>query len=221
MVRGAIEAIPVVWHGVVFRSTLEARWAFVFERCGWAWTYEPEAIHLRGDKGRRYLPDFWIDDLDYVEIKPAAPTAREAMRCSLLARETGRLVWCIYGPPRDARATLYSAGCEPEHIEPPILLRCDGVGDGCPVYSLGETWCHAASESGDAAALLAEAAAASFEAAPNVDRGASLDWLLDEDLTEWETGFVESMQERLRKGWDLTERQEEVLDRIEDARGGR
>ncbi len=49
------------------RSTLEARWAVFFRELNLRWKYEPETF--TGD-GCRYTPDFLVENLGYVEIKP-------------------------------------------------------------------------------------------------------------------------------------------------------
>jgi hypothetical protein len=46
----------MTYHGVKFRSTLEADWAATFDSLGWYWEYEPVALDL--GQGRRYLCDF-------------------------------------------------------------------------------------------------------------------------------------------------------------------
>ena len=58
-------AIPCQYKGINFRSLLEARWAYFFDKLGWAWEYEP--FEMDG-----YIPDFLIfTGLDYfVDIKP-------------------------------------------------------------------------------------------------------------------------------------------------------
>src|SRR5690606_39101348 len=47
------QGIPTVYRGVLMRSRTEARWAALFDRFGWAWTYEPADLPL-------WLPDFAI-----------------------------------------------------------------------------------------------------------------------------------------------------------------
>jgi hypothetical protein len=60
--------VPTLWHGVQFRSRLEARWAAFFHSLGWRWKYEPQTYAT--DVGP-YTPDFWIPELfGHVEIKP-------------------------------------------------------------------------------------------------------------------------------------------------------
>lgn len=53
-----IKPIPVVYSGVVFRSTLEADWAATLDHNGIGWSYEPEGYEL--PSGERYRPDFWL-----------------------------------------------------------------------------------------------------------------------------------------------------------------
>jgi hypothetical protein len=48
-----IKAHPTNYHGVTFRSRLEARWAAFFDFIGWSWEYEP--IDLNG-----WTPDFRV-----------------------------------------------------------------------------------------------------------------------------------------------------------------
>lgn len=45
--------IPTMYRGVRMRSRTEARWAAMFDRLGWRWSYEP--FDLNG-----YIPDFVI-----------------------------------------------------------------------------------------------------------------------------------------------------------------
>ena len=48
---------------LLVRSALEARWAIFFNTIGLTFTYEPKEV-------RYYTPDFLVDGLGYVEIKP-------------------------------------------------------------------------------------------------------------------------------------------------------
>jgi hypothetical protein len=69
-----ISAIPTKFHGVMFRSRLEARWAAFFHLVGWTWEYEP--YDLNG-----YIPDFqitWISEERYLlEVKPIEKLTNE------------------------------------------------------------------------------------------------------------------------------------------------
>jgi hypothetical protein len=62
-------AIPCQYKGINFRSLLEARWAYFFDKLGWTWQYEP--FEMDG-----YIPDFIItnphDFPFFVDIKPYA-----------------------------------------------------------------------------------------------------------------------------------------------------
>ncbi len=64
-----LSAIETSYHGYLFRSRLEARWAVFFHEAGVPYRYEREGFELPGDM--RYLPDFWLPDIAaWVEIKP-------------------------------------------------------------------------------------------------------------------------------------------------------
>lgn len=66
-----ITAIETIYKGCRFRSRLEARWAVFFDACGIKWEYEPEGFEIDGEK---YLPDFYLPDLDtYAEVKGQRP----------------------------------------------------------------------------------------------------------------------------------------------------
>lgn len=63
----ARSGIETTYHGVLFRSRLEARWAAFFDGLGWPWEYEP--FDAEG-----YIPDFALmgERPVAVEVKPAA-----------------------------------------------------------------------------------------------------------------------------------------------------
>lgn len=61
-----MHSIPTQYGGVNFRSRLEARWAALFDLCGWSWEYE--TLDLVG-----YIPDFVVTyrgEHAIVEVKP-------------------------------------------------------------------------------------------------------------------------------------------------------
>ena len=61
-----IKAIETMYDGVLYRSRLEAQWAYVFKRGKYPFIYEPFCLD-------GWLPDFYvtIDDMNFlVEIKP-------------------------------------------------------------------------------------------------------------------------------------------------------
>lgn len=57
--------IPTLYNSVQFRSRLEAKWAALFDMCGWRWEYEP--LDLAG-----HIPDFilHLDRQVILECKP-------------------------------------------------------------------------------------------------------------------------------------------------------
>lgn len=60
-----IEAIPCTYNGQLFKSKLEAKWAYMFDSFGWKWAYEPSGIGGR-------IPDFILKGRKEIitEIKP-------------------------------------------------------------------------------------------------------------------------------------------------------
>jgi hypothetical protein len=65
-----VTPIETRYEGCLFRSRLEARWAVFMDTLGVRWRYEPEGFTL--DDGTRYLPDFFVDGIGWIEIKPTA-----------------------------------------------------------------------------------------------------------------------------------------------------
>ena len=62
-----IEPIETKYKGCRFRSRLEARWAVFFDAANIKWQYEPQGYVV---KGRKYLPDFFLQELEcYFEVK--------------------------------------------------------------------------------------------------------------------------------------------------------
>lgn len=63
-----MEAKPVTYGGVSFRSTLEFRWSVFFDCLKVKWLYEPQSFSVGGSG---YIPDFWLPEYEsFVEIKP-------------------------------------------------------------------------------------------------------------------------------------------------------
>lgn len=84
----SIKAIETQYKGYRFRSRLEARWAVFFDALGVRWEYEKEGFEL-GD-GIRYLPDFWLPDMDlWIEVKGQEPTDDELIKLIYLQDATG------------------------------------------------------------------------------------------------------------------------------------
>lgn len=86
-----MKAIQTSYKGYRFRSRLEARWAVFFEKLGIKWEYEKEGYELSG--GYRYLPDFWLPEVDcFFEVKGEQPTDQERLLALLLSSESKKLV---------------------------------------------------------------------------------------------------------------------------------
>ncbi len=63
-----IRAIPTMYRGTLFRSTLEADWAATLDAYGIDWQYEPEGLML--PSGELYRPDFWLPRIKtWLEVK--------------------------------------------------------------------------------------------------------------------------------------------------------
>jgi hypothetical protein len=90
----------VQWRGVRFRSTLEARWARVWQALRLEWEYERRPLC----SGLYYLPDFWLpfraDGGLWVEIKPKAATQVEERKCARLAQACRENVFLLAGEPQ-------------------------------------------------------------------------------------------------------------------------
>lgn len=65
-----INAIPVRYDNILFRSRLEAQWAYYFDLQQMPWQYEP--VGFRIDHSG-YLPDFYLPQQEcWVEVKGPA-----------------------------------------------------------------------------------------------------------------------------------------------------
>lgn len=58
-----IPSIPTEYHGIIFRSKLEAKWTVDFDLLGISWRYEPEGFQV-GNK-ILYEPDFLIQNVHF------------------------------------------------------------------------------------------------------------------------------------------------------------
>lgn len=118
-----IRPIETVFLGYRFRSRLEARWAVFFEALGLEWEYEPEGFELGG--GERYLPDFYLPQMDshrgmYVEVKREGAPFDD--RCRKLAFGQSCPVLLVEGAPAPASYRYFAKGNE---------YRPDYDGDAC------------------------------------------------------------------------------------------
>ena len=64
------QSIPTIYKGVRMKSRIHADVAFLLDRLGWKWDYQPQSFFL--ENGHHYLPDFhvphlslWIAALDH------------------------------------------------------------------------------------------------------------------------------------------------------------
>lgn len=53
-----LKAIPTEYRGIQLRSRLEAQCAFLLDKLGWEWRYEPFSLML--PNGETMTPDFWV-----------------------------------------------------------------------------------------------------------------------------------------------------------------
>ena len=85
-----LKAIPTTYHGIEFRSKLEAKYAQAFDRLGIVWEYEGHGF--RFDDGTCYCPDFYMPEIDtYFEVKGVMD--QESMRkIELLAYDENKRV---------------------------------------------------------------------------------------------------------------------------------
>lgn len=103
-----MKAIETEYAGCRFRSRLEARWAVFFDAAGVEWAYEVEGYELPSG---RYLPDFWLPDIGFYEVKGQKPTDDEDRKASELAELTGKRVFTAWGGiPFDVNETGYQEG---------------------------------------------------------------------------------------------------------------
>lgn len=92
-----IKAIETHYGGCRFRSRAEARWAVYFDTLGVKWEYEKEGYELPSGK---YLPDFWLPEPGmWAEVKGAAFTRAEYLKCVDLVRATGSACLLLVGMP--------------------------------------------------------------------------------------------------------------------------
>ena len=95
-----LKPIDTRYNGYRFRSRLEARWAVFFDALGVKYEYEKEGYDL-GEAGR-YLPDFWLQQVDmWAEVKPNELTDEERKKCNALAKLSGYPCLMLIGVPED------------------------------------------------------------------------------------------------------------------------
>lgn len=88
--------LPTFYKGITFRARGEARWAVFMDSIGVKWQYEVDGYQF--SDGTRYLPDFWLPELNFwVEIKGAEVTEGESMKARQLCEITNARVVVFTG----------------------------------------------------------------------------------------------------------------------------
>lgn len=89
---------PVRYCGVKFRSTLEARYALLFDLIQLKWQYEPRLFWV---EPHWYLPDFYFPSLGvWGEVKPKNLNAVEMEKAIGLTRVTRQRIILLVGLPQ-------------------------------------------------------------------------------------------------------------------------
>lgn len=121
--------IETSYQGCRFRSRLEARWAVFFDALGIRWEYEPQGYVLDGTP---YLPDFELqlprERFVFAEVKHAGVDSHEGRHvglCRSLARESGRDVVLLVGPPSLQLYNLFGPGTGPDEFHAAFFLGYD------------------------------------------------------------------------------------------------
>lgn len=105
-----MKVIETLYHGHLFRSRLEARYAVFLNTLGEQWLYEDQGFDLDGDK---YLPDFWLPVRQtFLEVKGKYPNKREIRVARKLQFFTGHDVLICYGLPQENEYILFSQSDE-------------------------------------------------------------------------------------------------------------
>lgn len=136
-----IKAIPTAYNGHSFRSRLEARWAIFFDVANIKWIYELEGFRL--DNGVKYLPDFYLPEVWYrnikmgvwIEIKPTENHVDKDLLTSF-AIETKEPIFALVGKVHTGEGDFYHqqfAPCDDENYdfwwdEPMLICKCSKCG---------------------------------------------------------------------------------------------
>lgn len=120
-----MKAIETIYNGYRFRSRLEARWAVFFDEMGIKYEYEPEGFEL--SDGTRYLPDFYLPNLNYyVEVKGRNDHIKEdVLKCAKFVKQKKTALAILTNIPYGKKSQgvfwfpimLYIAGCDNGNIE--------------------------------------------------------------------------------------------------------
>lgn len=100
MGKAMLRAIETSYNNYRFRSRLEARWAVFFDVLSIEYWYEYQGFQLR--RGLKYLPDFWLPQVNmWGEVKAKALTPEETEKCQELARLSGYPCLLLVGMPEN------------------------------------------------------------------------------------------------------------------------
>jgi len=119
-----IKPIETIYNGYRFRSRLEARWAVFFDALELLYSYEPEGFDLNG---LWYLPDFFVSNELWVEIKPNLQGNGDTAKAEQFVLTTGFPLAMCWGEPwytdwQEGRGILLYERCQnPE--TPPCIIR--------------------------------------------------------------------------------------------------
>lgn len=81
---------------ILFRSTLEARWSVYFDLLALKWQYEPFRFDIGG--GVTYTPDFKVEGIGLIEVKPSRQTLNESLsRIKKFIAKTNERVYAVCG----------------------------------------------------------------------------------------------------------------------------
>ena len=118
-----IKPIPTHYKGILFRSKLEARFAYFFDQLSLKWKYETRAYKL--PTLGWYLPDFTLSNI-FVEVKPTYPLMIEINKMRALCRGTTRSGCILFGsvaPPRINMVGLNKLFKSDKNITHSVILK--------------------------------------------------------------------------------------------------
>lgn len=96
---GQIKAIPTEYNGYLFRSRLEARWAVFFDALDIRYEYELDGYRM--SDGTKYLPDFYLPDVNegiFIEVK-GPMSAKDYHKTEMFWHESGTPLYVVGGLP--------------------------------------------------------------------------------------------------------------------------
>ncbi len=90
------------YDGIIFRSKLEAKWAYIFNFLKIEYKYEPTLF--RFENRVWYLPDFRLPQLDlWIEVKGKNPTRYELKKIISLSNAISEPIYIFIGTPQTGK----------------------------------------------------------------------------------------------------------------------